>query len=207
VTPDVNAPSDWWTDWKSIDWKVVHSKVRRLQVRIAKAVQEGRWGTVTRLQHILTRSLHARLLAVRRVTTNKGKQTPGVDGVVWKTSWQKVCAVLSLRKLGYQPQPLRRIYIPKKSGKRRPLGIPTMQDRAMQALYKLALEPVAETLADGHSYGFPTLGGGRPWSVLYSPGQERFASLDLGSGYRSLLRQHQPRMDARQRPYGQGRSP
>ena len=154
MTPDVSAPSDWWMSWRSIDWKAVHAKVRRLQVRIAKAVREGHWGTVTRLQRILTRSLHARLLAVRRVTTNKGKRTPGVDGVVWETSWQKICAVLSLRKRGYRPQPLRRIYIPKKSGKRRPLGIPTMMDRAMQALYKLALEPIAETLADGHSYGF-----------------------------------------------------
>src|SRR5438874_9276041 len=85
---------------------------------------------------------------------NKGKRTPGVDGVRWKTPGEKVCAARSLTARGYHPQPLRRIYIPKKNGKLRPLSIPTMHDRAMQALYLSALNPIAEVRADPNSYGF-----------------------------------------------------
>jgi RNA-directed DNA polymerase len=123
-------------------------------VRIAKAVRENRWGRVKALQRILTRSFPAKVWAVRRVVQNQGKRTPGVDGVIWKSARQKMQASRSLRRRGYQPLPLRRIYIPKRNGKRRPLGIPTMQDRAMQALYLLALNPIAETQADPNSYGF-----------------------------------------------------
>jgi RNA-directed DNA polymerase len=140
--------------WKSINWKYARSQVRRLQVRIAKAVKENRWNKVKVLQYLLTRSLYAKLLAVKRVTSNKGKKTPGVDGVLWRGTRAKWRAVYSFRRRGYRPQPLRRIYIPKKNGKKRPLSIPTMYDRAMQALYKLMLAPVAETTADRNSYGF-----------------------------------------------------
>jgi retron-type reverse transcriptase len=138
-----------------MDWPSIRRSVRRLQCRIAQAVKDGRWNKVKALPHLLTRSLAAKCLAVRRVTTSKGRKTPGVDGVVWRGARVKGQATQSLRRRGYQPQPLRRIYIPKKSGtKKRPLSIPTMYDRAMQALYKLALAPVAETTADPNSYGF-----------------------------------------------------
>ncbi len=140
--------------WNSIDWKEAQRQVRRLQVRIAKAVKENRWNKVRALQFLLTHSFHAKLLAVKRVTSNKGKNTPGVDGVRWKGARAKWRAACSLRRRGYKPQPLRRTYIPKKNGKLRPLSIPTMADRAQQALYKLALAPVAETTADKNSYGF-----------------------------------------------------
>lgn len=150
----VGAPPAWAQDWKSIDWAIVHRKVKRLQMRIAKAVRENDWGKVRSLQRILTRSMAAKLWAVRRVVTNRGKRTPGVDGVIWTTPQQKLQAARSLGRRGYRPQPLRRISIPKKNGKRRPLSIPTMRDRAMQALHLLALSPVAETLADEHSYGY-----------------------------------------------------
>jgi RNA-directed DNA polymerase len=106
------------------------------------------------LQWILAHSYYAKLLAVKRVTSNKGKSTPGVDGVVWKTSRQKFEAVKQLRRRGYKALPLRRVSIPKKSGKLRPLGIPTMRDRAMQALHAMTLSPIAETWADPYSYGF-----------------------------------------------------
>lgn len=142
------------TKWESIDWKRARRKVRRLQMRIAKAVKEERWNKVKALQYLLTRSLYAKELAVKRVTSNKGKNTPGVDGVVWKGVQSKQRAVFELARRGYKPQPLRRIYITKKNGKKRPLSIPTLHDRAMQALYKLALAPVAETTADRNSYGF-----------------------------------------------------
>ena len=128
--------------------------VRKLQARIVKATQEGRWNKVKALQHLLTHSFSGRVLAVKRVTENQGRKTPGVDREIWTTPVAKSHAVLSLKSRGYQPKPLRRIYIPKKNGKLRPLGIPTMKDRAMQALHKLALDPIEETLADPNSYGF-----------------------------------------------------
>ena len=123
-------------------------------MRIAKAVEEGRWNKVQTLQRMLSRSFSAKLLAVKRVTSNKGKNTPGVDGVLWPGARAKWRAATSLRRRGYKPQPLRRVYIVKKNGKKRPLSIPCMHDRAMQALYKMALAPVAETTADRNSYGF-----------------------------------------------------
>lgn len=142
------------TDWHSIDWASCHREVRRLQARIVKGIQEGRWGKVKALQWLLTHSFSAKALAVRRVTENQGKRTAGVDGVTWETPEKKSRAVDSLGRRGYRPSPLRRVYIPKANGKRRPLGIPTMKDRAMQALYLLGLLPVSECTADGCSYGF-----------------------------------------------------
>jgi len=140
--------------WEGIDWKSTRREVRRLQMRIAKAVKEKRWNKVKSLQNLLSRSFYAKLMAVKRVTSNKGKRTPGVDGVLWQGARVKWRATRSLRRRGYRPKPLRRIYIPKKNGKLRPLSIPVMYCRAMQALYKLALAPVAETTADRNSYGF-----------------------------------------------------
>ncbi len=141
-------------NWHEIDWKRVYRNVRRLQVRIVKAVKAGKWRQVKNLQRLLTHSLWGRCLAVRRVTENRGNRTAGVDKVLWDTPEKKIRAVYALKKKGYKAQPLRRIYIPKKNGKRRPLGIPTMFDRAQQALHLLSLDPVAETLADKNSYGF-----------------------------------------------------
>lgn len=141
--------------WKSIDWKRAESEVNKLQVRIAKATQEKNWNTVKRLQYLLTHSYYAKALAVRKVTTNKGKNTSGVDKELWSTSASKMRAVLSLTDKGYKAAPLRRVYIEKKGKKtKRPLGIPTMYDRAMQALYALALDPVSEVTADTKSFGF-----------------------------------------------------
>jgi RNA-directed DNA polymerase len=148
------APGDFTKGWKAIDWKKARAEVRRLQMRIAKAVKEKKPGKVNALQWRLTHSHYAKALAVKRVTSNKGKKTPGVDGILWKSARAKMQAVRRLRQHGYRAQPLHRIYIRKKSGTLRPLSIPTMFDRAMQALYKLALSPVAETTADRNSYGF-----------------------------------------------------
>ena len=137
-------------DWHSIEWKKVWRTVRRLQARIVKAVAEGRWNKVKALVYLLTHSFSGRALAILRVISNSGAKTPGVDGVLWNTPEAKSAAFNALRRHGYRPQPLRRVYIPKGNGKRG-LGIPTMRDRAMQALYLLGLDPIAETLADGHS--------------------------------------------------------
>ena len=140
--------------WRSIDWSRVRKNVHRLQVRIAKAVQQKRWGKVQALQRVLATSWSAKALAVKTVTSNKGKNTPGVDGIIWKSAKAKLQAINTLKRRGYKSLPLRRITIPKANGKKRPLGIPTMRDRAMQALHASALLPIAETLADPHSYGF-----------------------------------------------------
>lgn len=143
------------THWHQIDWRHVQDTVRGLQTRIAKATHQQDWRRVKALQRFLTRSFAGRCLAVRRVTENAGKRTPGVDRETWSTPEAKWNAIRRLEQTrGYKPQPLRRIYIPKSNGKMRPLGIPTMTDRAMQALHRLALDPVAETTADPNSYGF-----------------------------------------------------
>ncbi len=141
-------------EWHGIRWYHTERTVRRLQTRIVKATQEKKWGKVKALQRLLTHSFSGKALAVRRVTENQGKKTPGVDKVIWDTPEKKANAIRDLKRRGYHPQPLRRVYIPKSNGAQRPLSIPTMKDRAMQALYLLALQPVAETLADPHSYGF-----------------------------------------------------
>src|SRR5213078_3467975 len=148
------AAPDQTPDWHSIDWGKVRRTVRRLQARIVKAVAEGRWNRVKALVYLLTHSFSGRALAILRVVSNSGAKTPGVDRVLWNTPEAKSIAFSTLRRHGYRPQPLRRVYISKSNGKRRPLGIPTMADRAMQALYLLGLDPIEETLADGHSYGF-----------------------------------------------------
>ena len=141
-------------DWNALNWADIQQQVRRLQMRIAKAIKDGHRRKASALQWLLTHSRVARLLAVRRVTTNRGAKTPGVDKVIWRTDKQKLQAADNLKRHGYKPKPLRRLYIPKKNGKLRPLSIPTLHDRAMQALYALALAPVAETRADPYSYGF-----------------------------------------------------
>lgn len=142
------------TCWEAIDWQKALAYVKKLQVRIVKAQKEGHYSKVKSLQWLLTHSFYAKVLAVKRVTSNQGKRTSGVDHELWLTPQAKFNAISKLNRRGYHPQPLRRHYIPKKNGKMRPLGIPTMTDRAMQTLYKFSLEPIAETYADPNSYGF-----------------------------------------------------
>ena len=120
---------------------LVYRNVRQLQVRIVKAVRKGRWNKVKTLGLPLAHSFSGRALAILRVISNSGARTPGVDGTLWNTPEAKSAAFQTLRRHGYRPQPLRRVYIPKSNGKQRPLGIPTMTDRAMQALYLLGLVP------------------------------------------------------------------
>ncbi len=151
---DCDVASTAWHAWHHIAWVDAHRVVARLQTRIAKAAKAGEWRKVRALQKLLTRSTSAKALAVRRVTENQGRKTPGVDRQTWDTPEAKWNAVANLSSKRYRPLPLRRIYIPKANGDKRPLGIPTMRDRAMQALHLLALDPVAETIADPDSYGF-----------------------------------------------------
>lgn len=142
-------------EWNSINWKQIEITVARLQARIVKAQREGKYSKVKSLSRILTRSFAAKALAVKKVSSNIGSKTPGIDGIIWNTAESKAQAVQNLTQNQYRAKPLKRKYIQKQdSDKMRPLGIPTMADRAMQALYQTALSPIAETIADDNSYGF-----------------------------------------------------
>jgi len=140
--------------WNSIDFASVKKTVRNLQSRIARAAKEGNWFEVRQLTRLLTRSHHAKLLAVKTVTDNKGGKTPGIDGIVWTSAADKMKAARSLTEKGYKSKPLKRKYIPKKNGKMRPLSIPTLYDRAMQTLFALALSPIEVSTGDKASFGF-----------------------------------------------------
>ena len=156
ATPVASASFDGMKNWHALDWARIQQTVRKTQLKIAQATGEGDWRRVKRLQRLLTHSFHGRCLAVRRVTENRGRKTPGVDGETWGTPQAKLQAVGRLsKKRGYRPKPLRRVWIPKPGKQeKRPLGIATMLDRVMQALYLQVLEPVIESTSDPKSYGF-----------------------------------------------------
>jgi RNA-directed DNA polymerase len=140
--------------YENINWKQCELELFKLQSKILKAFRNGNTKDVLKAQHTLTRSFVARALAVRKVTTNKGKNTYGIDKIVLKTNEEKFKAIHSVKNLSaYKAQPVRRIYIPKANGKLRPLGIPTVRDRIVQTLYYFAIDPMAEETACKRSYG------------------------------------------------------
>jgi RNA-directed DNA polymerase len=142
--------------WASIDWATKEEHVSRLQGRIFRAAANGCHAKVKNLQKLLVRSTSAKLLAIRQVTQqNAGRNTPGIDGVVCNTSSSRIRLLNEgLQLKGYRPKPVRRVYIPKANGKLRPLGIPTVRDRVMQAIVKMAIEPEWECRFEANSYGF-----------------------------------------------------
>jgi len=142
-------------EWKNLPWKKIERVVFKLQKRIYKASSRGDTKAVRRLQKTLMKSWYAKLLSVRRVTQdNQGKKTAGVDGVKSPTPAARLRLAKEL-KLGTKVKPTRRVWIPKPGkDEKRPLGIPTMNDRALQALSKLALEPEWEARFEPNSYGF-----------------------------------------------------
>lgn len=142
------------TKWSEIDWKTANEYVSRLQIRIVKATERKNWNLVKRLQYLLTNSFYAKVMAVKKVTSNRGKNTPGIDNEIWNSDEKKWKALNDLKLKGYKALPTKRVHIPKSNGKKRPLSIPTMKDRAMQTLFLFALQPIEETIADEHSYGF-----------------------------------------------------
>lgn len=155
VKPLIGASPAETRAWTNIKWSKAKVNVFRLQMRIAKAIRVGRWGKAKALQRLLVNSYSAKILAVKKVTQNSGGKTPGVDGIIWKTAKEKLQSALALKRRGYHPLPLRRVAIPKQDpGKFRYLHIPTMFDRAQQALHLQGLEPIAEMLADRNAYGF-----------------------------------------------------
>ncbi|RMD68611.1 MAG: group II intron reverse transcriptase/maturase [Cyanobacteria bacterium J149] len=150
----MNTESKPMYEWKDINWRKVERCVFKLQKRIYRASQRGDVRTVRKLQKLLTNSWYAKLLSVRRVSQdNQGKKTAGVDGVKSLSPKNRLLLTKEL-KLGTKVKPTRRVWIPKPNGEKRPLGIPTMKDRALQGLVKLALEPEWEAKFEPNSYGF-----------------------------------------------------
>jgi RNA-directed DNA polymerase len=144
------------TDWNAINWRKANRIVRNLRQRIFRASAEGNLKKVRSLQKLMLRSYSNILVSVRKVTQiNKGKNTPGVDRVLVKTPVARGRLVDEISRFTpWKAKPVRRIYIPKANGKKRPLGIPTIKCRCHQAVVKNALEPYWEAKFEGTSYGF-----------------------------------------------------
>lgn len=151
----VNGPAER-TVWQAIDWHKANRRVRNLRRRIFRASREGDLAKVRSLQKLALRSYAVRLKAVRTVTQeNEGRLTPGVDKLIVKTAEARAELVDALgQSQPWRASPVRRVYIPKSNGKLRPLGIPTIHDRAMQAVVRTALEPEWEARFEPCSYGF-----------------------------------------------------
>jgi RNA-directed DNA polymerase len=152
----VNGPEDV-LDWDAIDWRTQEGNVRRLRRRIFKATREQDWARVRSLQKIMLRSWSNTLVSVRQVTQrNAGHRTPGVDGQVALTSTARAEMAVQVHRTisTWDPIPVRRVYVPKANGKRRPLGIPAQMDRCHQARVRHALEPEWEARFEPKSYGF-----------------------------------------------------
>ena len=154
VADKVYSKEDLGAMWNAVDWASVREEVFLQQCRIARAAGAGKVSEIPQLQDELVNSDEAKALAVWEVMHRKSRNTPGVDGEIWETPAQYMSAVLHLTSEGYESLPLLRFFIPKESGKLRPIGISTMHDRAMQMLYNFALQPVAETWGDPHSFGY-----------------------------------------------------
>jgi RNA-directed DNA polymerase len=179
--------------WPALQWQPAHSLVRRLQGRIVKATQAGRWGQGRALQRLLPHSCAAKSLAVQRVTANRGTWPPGVDGGLWETPEPQAPAVPPLCQQGYRPRPWRRGSIPTSTGTgTRPRSMPWMQDRARPALSLGALAPLAAPLAASNASGFrrarATADASAPCQrgvALSASAQWRFAG-DLRAGFASV---------------------
>lgn len=156
MTTVVNVINQNKTEWHSVDWQKTNRIVKNLRQRIFKATRNEDWKTVRNLQRLLMKSYSNILLAVRRCTQlNQGKKTSGIDGLVVLNPKGRSQLVNSLSQfIPWKPLPAKRVYIPKSNGKKRPLGIPSLIDRCLQAIVKNALEPCWEAQFERSSYGF-----------------------------------------------------
>jgi RNA-directed DNA polymerase len=153
----VNGPEDVELDWDEIDWRVHEQNVTRLRRRIFKAAREQDWATVRSWQKLMLGSWSNTVVSVRQVTQrNAGRRTAGIDGEVALSSVDRadVAVRVHCSRVSWEPQPVRRVYVPKANGKQRPLGIPVVMDRCHQARVRNALEPEWEARFEARSYGF-----------------------------------------------------
>lgn len=152
---DVNV-TERTTDWNNVNWRDCNRIVKNLRQRIFKATQDGKLRKVRSLQKLMMRSYSNIVLSVRKITQiNRGRKTPGVDKLVIKTPVARGILVEALTKfIPWKPLPAKRVYIQKSNGKKRPLSIPSIIDRCLQAIVKNALEPAWESKFEGTSYGF-----------------------------------------------------
>lgn len=172
-------------NWNEINWKQCFETLEKLQYKILIAYRDKDMKLVKIYQHELTRSFAARSIAVRKVVSNKGKNTPGIDKVIWNSKERRFEAIGELKNLSqYKATPVRRVYIPKPGGQLRPLGIPTMLDRAVQTLYMFTIDPIAEETACQHNYGYRLHRGVKDcavylWMVSASPTANRRYILEV----------------------------
>jgi RNA-directed DNA polymerase len=152
----VNGPEDELLDWSQIDWDAAEGQVRRLRQRIFTASRAGDLKKVRNLQKLMLRSRANALVAVRRVAeVNAGRMTAGIDGktALLPQSKADLADWAQRRTAGWDPWPVKRAWVPKAGGRQRPLGIPVMRDRALQAVVLGALEPEWEARFEPRSYG------------------------------------------------------
>jgi RNA-directed DNA polymerase len=182
----VNGPEDVAVEWDFVDWRAHEQNVIRLRRRIFKATREQDWATVRSLQKLMLGSWSNTLISVRQVTQrNAGRRTAGIDGEVALSSPERaeMAGRVHRSRASWDPMPVRRVYIPKASGKQRPLGIPVLMDRCHQARVRNALEPEWEAKFEARSYGFRPGRGcadaiGSLYSILKGPGAQRVWILD-----------------------------
>lgn len=145
--------------WHAINWKEVYQKVEEKQNNISIAMMENNLKLMYQLQRSLIDSFEARAMAIRKVVTNSGGKTPGIDNVTLDSPEQYYDMIAEIwlvvkNPRTYKAEPLKRVLIPKANGDLRPLGIPTIKDRVVQALYHLAVDPAVEAKSDKYSFGF-----------------------------------------------------
>ncbi len=169
------------TLWNQIDWRKAEREVRRLRHRIFQATKRQDWKKVKSLTKLMLKSYSNLVVSVRRVTQlNEGKGTPGIDGKVALNAKDRERLIEEMRKSQpWRARPVRRVYIPKTNGKRRPLGIPTIEDRGLQAIVKNAMEPRFEVEFEAGSYGF------RPGRCCQDATEEVYCALNEGTAGRN----------------------
>ena len=182
------------SDWKKVNWKSASEELKTLQAKLFEALKRGASKSeVLRIHNEMLRSFSVVAMAVRKVTSNKGRRTRGIDNILWERDEQKYNAILALKSIKwneYKADPIRRVWIPKpgKTGEKRPLGIPTMKDRAAQTLWNFILDVHQEMNANPRSFGFrigrsPKQAINYAWTLTSGAGKREILKVDIRKAY------------------------